>query len=272
MTSLSIDEGIDMIKKWNITGLLALSLIMNACSSNVYLSEVASTDFRTDGLRSEWDGRFQIPDGESFALGVSHDKNYLYIAISSVDMGFQRQLAMGGLTLWLDAKGGKRQNFGINFEGMMPRGQRPDVYQRGQYRDSGSQGGDSRLGLSKLFEGELSIIVVDTKVGKSLGPADLLATANSYDETLFIEYQIPLALLGDGFDMQKKLGLGIESKSERPTMGGGHPGGMSGGGKGGGSGGRGGGQRGGGQRPGGQPGSGMEQNNIDVWVKIQLAP
>ena len=72
--------------------------------------------------------------------------------------------------------------------------------------------------------------------------------------------------------MQKKLGLGIESKSERPTMGGGHPGGMSGGGKGGGSGGRGGGQRGGGQRPGGQPGSGMEQNNIDVWVKIQLAP
>ena len=253
-----------------MAGLATLVFIMNACSSNAYLSQVASTDFRIDGQRSEWTGRFQIPKGEKFALGVSHDKNYLYVAVSSIDRGLQRQLALNGLTIWLDAKGRKRQNLGFKFEGMISGGQRPDRYQRGQYQDAGSRGRDSRFNLSKMFKGDLTLIMLDAKAGKSLGPADLLATANSQDETLFIEYQIPLALLGEDFDMNKKLGLGLESISDRPAMAGGRAGGMSGGGMGGKSGGMNGGQRGGGHQPGSPSRSGMGQNDLEVWMKIQL--
>jgi len=263
-----------MTKNWNIAGLITLVLILNACSSNVILSEAATEDFRTDGQRSEWAGKFQIPDGENFALGVSHDRNYLYIAVSSIDRDFQRQLAMGGLILWLDAKGGKRQNLGLNFEGKMPRGKRQDVYQRGQNNAGDSQDRDTRLSPSNIFNGDLTLIVIDTKAGKSLGPADLLATANSIDETLFIEYQIPLTLLGEEFDMQK-LGLGLESTSERSgrsSGSGGHPGGMSAGGRGGRPGGMEGGQRGAGQQTGGPSGAGMGQNDLEVWLKVQLSP
>jgi hypothetical protein len=124
-----------------------------------------------------------------------------------------------------------------------------------------------------MFDGDLTLIVTETKAGKSLGPADLLASANSIDETIFIEYQIPLAMLGDEFNMDE-LGLGLESTIERPAISGGRSGGMNsgmgGGQRGGRSGGMGGGKSGGGQRGGGSPGSGMDQNDIEVWTKVRF--
>ncbi len=208
---------------------------------------------------------------------MSYDKNYLYIAVSSIDKDLQRQLALNGLTIWLDTKGKRHRNLGLKFEGLMPRGQRPDIYQRDQYQDSGRRGRGSRIDFSKMFRGDLTLIVVDTKAGKSLGPTDLLASANSLDETLFIEYQIPLAILGEDFDIQKKLGLGLESTSEKLAMGGGRSGGMNssmgGGGRGERGGGMSGGQRGGGgHQPGGPPGARIGQNDLDLWMKVQLTP
>ncbi|MBC8191753.1 MAG: hypothetical protein H8E18_05200 [FCB group bacterium] len=125
-----------------------------------------------------------------------------------------------------------------------------------------------------IIEGDLTLILIDTKAGKSLGPADLMASANSDNETFFVEYQIPLAILGADFDRQKKLGLRIVSTSTKPNMREGHSGGMKGGleggGQGGRSGGRGGGQRGGGRQAGGPSGTDMGQNDLDVWMKIKL--
>ncbi len=260
-----------MIKKWKTAGLMILVIILSACTSNSYVSQKATKDFRIDGQRSEWAGRFLIPEGESFALGVSHDKNYLYIAISSIDKGFQRQLVSEGLTLWLDTKGRKHRNLGIKFEGTMPGGKRAGTYQRERYKDGGQLSLDSNPGRLPIFDTDLTLIVIDTKAGKSLGPADLFASASSVDETVFIEYQIPLAMLGQGFDIQKKLGLGIISKSERPNMTEGHPGGMKGSMEGGGQGGRSGGM-GGGRQAGGPSRAGMGQNDLDVWMKIKLTP
>ena len=263
-----------MIKKWKTMGLMSLVIILSACSSKAYLSQKATNDFRTDGLRSEWTGRFQIPEGESFALGVSHDKNYVYVAISSIDKGFQRRIALGGLTLWLDVKGGKRQNLGIQFEGTTSGRKRPSAYQREQYKVDGRQSRGMNSAPLPIIEGDLTLILIDTKAGKSLGPADLMASANSDNETFFVEYQIPLAILGADFDRQKKLGLRIVSTSTKPNMREGHSGGMKGGleggGQGGRSGGRGGGQRGGGRQAGGPSGTDMGQNDLDVWMKIKL--
>ena len=260
-----------MLKKWKTVVLMSLVIILSACSSNPYISQKATKEFRTDGERTEWTGRFLIPEGEHFALGVSHDKNYVYIAISSIDKGFQRRLSSRGLTLWFDVKGGKRQNLGVKFEGTVSGRKRSGTYHRERFKNDGQQNRDEVADLLPIIDGDLVLIVIDTKAGKSLGPADLLATVNSENETLFIEYQIPLAILGADFDIQKKLGLGIVSTSERPEMSGGHPGGTKGGLEGGGrSGGMGGGQRGGGRQSGGPSGAGVGQNDLDVWMKIRL--
>lgn len=260
-----------MTVKWKVAYVICSVITMNACSGNAYLSQKATQDFRADGQRSEWTGRFQIPEDESFALGVSHDKNYIYVAISSIDKDFQRQLALRGFTLWLDSKGAKHKNLGLQYEGAMAKGRRPGAYKREQ-----SQGGgqlrrkDNSAGLSGI-QGDLTIVVIDTKAGKSLGPADLLASATSDNETLFIEFQIPLAMLGERFDKNKKLGLGIVSVSERPDMRDGQNAGMQSGPRGR-SGGMGSGRQGGGRQSGVPSRSGMGQNDLDVWMRIQLAP
>jgi hypothetical protein len=123
------------------------------------------------------------------------------------------------------------------------------------------------------FNGDLDLIVVDDG-RERLGPADLLAMAGTTDGGLFMEYQIPLILLGETFDANKVLGVGVISEFDMDQMSPQRPGGMSGGshgGKSGGGGGKGGGQGGG---RGGQSmqGSRPDQTNIDVWLKVQLTP
>lgn len=235
----------------------ALLFSFQSCSSNKYLSHPATPDFRIDGQRSEWAGRFEIPKKENFAIGVSNDKNYLYFAISSLDQGFERFLAVRGLTLWLDIKGGKRQQLGIRFKGRVPMNRHS--------RDRMDQ--LQMMQNSPGVRGDLDLIVIDD--GKErMGPADLMATAGTTNGGLFIEYQVPLVLLGDDFDIEKTLGVGIHSTFERSKL---RPQGQGGAIQGGGMGGqRGGGQGRGGGRPGMQ-GQRPDQTDLEVWIKVQLA-
>jgi hypothetical protein len=259
-----------MIDKWKTTCLIFLSIMMTGCSNNFYTSHKATPDYRIDGVLSEWSGKFQIPEDQNFAISVSNDKNYVYVAISSRDKVFQREIILRGLTLWLDARGRKHRDLGIKFEGSLSGRKRPGTYQREQYKVGGQLGRDGSFDHQPMLDGDLSLIVINTRTGKRMGPADLLASASFENETLFVEYQIPMAILGADFDINKKLGLGIVSSSEKPAMGAGQPGGMrstpGGGGKGGRSGGMAGGQRG----KGGTAGPGKRQNDLDVWLKIQL--
>ncbi len=255
-----------MHRNWNIVLVAVLGLLLSACSSTTYLSQMATEEFLIDGQRSEWTGRFQIPEGESFAIGFSHNKNYLYVAISSIDKDFKRNLTMGGLTIWLDVEGGKRENLGIKFEGAMPFEKRPRSSRRNQQNIPLDR--EKNFDHPEIFDGDLTLIVTDTKAGKSLGPADLLASANSIDETIFIEYQIPLAMLGENFD-QEKLGLGLKSTIERPAKLSSPSRGRSGGMGEGMNGGRNGGMGGGG-RPGGNQGSRMNNSDLEIWTIVNF--
>jgi len=253
-----------MSKKKSIVLLIGACIILSGCSSHSYISQRADADHRIDGHRGEWTGKFQIPDKENFALAISNDKNYLYLAISSIDKSFQRRLAKDGLSIWLDVKGGKRQNLGIQFEGTSTGRRRHDINQR----DPSNRKSLAYENL-KLPDGDLTLIVIDKQAGKSLGPADLLGAANSADETLFIEYQIPFSMLGTNFDKKSKLGLGLESSSVRPSLSN-HSEGMRRGGRGGMAAGMNQDQRGSGRRPGSPQSIGAGTKDIDLWMKIQL--
>ena len=256
--------------------LIASYLILSGCSSNKYLSLPADATFRNDGDRSEWTGRFQIPRGEKFAVALSHDKNYAYVAISSMDQDFQRQLAMGGLTLWLDSKGGKHRTLGIKYQGKLQRDGRQRNMSDRQNRSALSDNGKNRIREALLINGELDLVVLDKNKRERLGPNDLFASANSMNGSLFIEYQIPMALIAPGNEIGDQLGVGIESTFEKPEMSGamtkggrgGHGGGMAGG--------MSGGQRGGGQRGGGRQGTTGRPStglvDVDVWLKVGLTP
>lgn len=270
----NIYKGIKVIHFRNTLLVVCIILGLQACSSKAYLSTAATRDFKIDGHRSEWTGRFKIPQGERFGLGVSNDKNYLYVAISSIDGEFMRQLARGGITLWLDVKGGKRQNLGIKLDGMAPHEKLSARVKKRQYEAAEFKEGFPFSERPSPFNGDLTLIVLDTKAGKSLGPADLLASANSSEGELFIEYQIPLAMLGQNVSIEY-IGLGLESiikRSPRERR----PEGMNleSGGR---SNGMGGNQRGGGQRSAmksnhSRSGIDTGDNSVELWMKIQLSP
>ncbi len=260
-----------MLKTFMQTSLILILLFLSACSSNKYISQTATQDYRMDGNREEWSGKFQIPRGEYFAVSMSNDQSYLYLALSSIDKEFQQQLAMNGFKIWLDSKGGKRQDLGLQYMSPIQRDR-----QRGGHasrRKFQAMNKDERFQNLNLKSGDLELIVLDTRAGKRLGPADLIATATSEDESLFIEFQIPLALLGEEFQGSSKVGVGIESSFDKPNRSGGGSdamGGspMRGGGR---SGGMAGGQGRGSRQSGGSPRLVETSNDLEIWFKVELA-
>mgnify|MGYP006883056653 CR=1 FL=1 len=254
-----------------LLGTILTLLILGNCSGNKYTSQLATPDFRVDGSRSEWAGRFEIPEDQSFALGISNDKNYLYLAISSIDKGFQRQVSMAGLTIWLDHKGGKRQHFGVKYASPLSR-ENHRMPGAGRNNDFSRKDRLNNMRPLNLPDGDIELIIINAKSGKRLGPPDLLATASAEDESLFIEFQIPLILLGKNVDLQKGVGVGLVSSVDRPEREGVRSGGMSGGKMGGGqAGGQRGGGRGGGMRSGAGASTSFGENELDFWMKVTLS-
>ncbi len=257
----------------NLLLILPVLLGLQACTSTRYVSQAANTDMRIDGHPDEWAGRFEIPKGEDFAMGISHDKNYLYVAINSMDRTFERQLAMRGLTIWVDARGKERETLGVRFQSLIPMDRHPGT--SGNRSSSNSDTDRQDLFRTRSpFKGDLDLIVVDGSGRERLGPADLLATAMAGAGGLVLEYQIPLALLGEDYEAGQRLGVGLSSEFHRSNLPAGSRGGMSGGGLS--AGGRGamsgGGKRGGGHS-GGQPGmqGRPDQTDLDVWFKVEFA-
>lgn len=262
-----------MSKHMNYLLIMAVLLGLQSCSGTKYLSEPATADFRIDGEQLEWAGRFEIPKNEKFAVGISHDKNYLYVAINSMDRSFERQLAMRGLTIWVDARGKKHEDLGFKFQSLIPMDRRPGSSENRRSRMGAGERDASMFRNASPFNGDLDLIIVDAKDRERLGPADLLAVAFSGDGGFFMEYQIPLALLGQDYAPGQPLGVGINSAFDKSNLPAGGRGGMSGGGmSSGGRGGSGGGKRGGGQgggRPGMQ-GDRPDQTDLDVWIKVEF--
>lgn len=266
--------GEDMLSQKHGLSIIILMLSLSACSTNKYLVQSAGAETLIDGNQIEWSGRFQIPKGEAFAVALSSNSNYVYLALTSMDKNFQRKLSTGGLTLWLDAKGGKRQNMGIKYEGIAPRDRRQGKIESNQDRRSSPDSEDGLWGYMPFPNGDMNLIVINEKGRERLGPSDLLATAHSEGGQLFIEYQIPLVLLPADFNSSKLLGLGIESVFDRPDRTNGSQDAMSRGGRGAMQGGRAEGPMGGsGRSQGGRrPGSGNRavQDDLEVWLKLQF--
>jgi len=257
---------------------IGLSVLLLDCSKPISL-EIGKADpaVTIDGERREWSGRFMVPDGKNFALGVSHSKNYIYVALTSLDQRFIRQIQMAGLTLWIDTQGKKKQSLAVRYRGEMENRKLGRSHATGNqgvgrtrqaqdFTDGGTSPGSARL------NGDLDLIVLDKDKRERLGPADLLASARSDDLGIFIEMQVPLAMLGPGYSLGSPLSLGILSQFATPVSRSSDEGrgtmdsGMSSGGKMGGQRGGGRGGQGGGAR--GQSSGNSRDMDLELWVKI----
>lgn len=280
-----------------------LSAIISAgCLEDKLASEWIDRGISIDGKAPEWAGReAYYSETECFKVGFFNDADYLYIYLATWRRQTQSQILMNGLTVWIDATGGKKQTFGINYPmkrampdsaGIppgMPAGLRPDDTAGAP---SGAASGETSQaflkGMLAEAQGELAVLGPGGEPLASMPAADggkggIAAMIDIANRTLLYEIRIPLVprdslpfavnaapgtTIGVGFKVGKTEMPSRKGDGQRPPEGAGG-GGM--GAPGGGMGGPGGGM-------GGPPGRGMggqggnfSAQELEYWAKIRLA-
>jgi len=110
--------------KTAVSNFLFLSFIVLFSAFLIFgcgMYEVESTwrnrEITIDGVDNgiEWKNSIYYFGEQKVAIGLLNDESNLYIQLSSRDRNMQRQLIALGLTVWFDAKGGKKKTLGIHF-------------------------------------------------------------------------------------------------------------------------------------------------------------
>jgi hypothetical protein len=278
-----------------------VSLLIVSCGSIDVSSAFRTRDIVIDADAKDWSG-FSLYTEKNVSFAVCNDSTYLYLLMSTSDRTLQRQLAMTGVNIWFDAKGGKSQSFGIHYPVRTPG---TFSMQRGDNRAStqtppgdmrGEPGGDPPK-MTEINSSDLEILGPDDeKEIVSLSQAkDLQLKMSSATGLLVFELRVPLVRdplhpHGIGTSLAAALGVGMETpKFDFPKMegpsggmqtpsgeGGGMEGGMGGGGgmpPGGMGGGGGRGGPGGGGAPGGERGGSSRPStaSVSLWANVKLA-
>lgn len=253
--------------------ILLNAFIFKAQAQDIH-SQWTNTPVNIDGIPSEWPEPFRYYDGDTkLQFAVANDTANLYLCLKVTDEPTQMRIFRGGLNIWIDPKGKKKETTGVTFP-MSASMSSSDMPRSMQQSEAGApipgqtyQKHDFNTVKAKIIAHQQTV-----KLTGFFGVPDQIAplqnhyginVAFGWDSLniLTIEYRIPIALvqfhhLMPG-DTLHKFGLGF---IEPPVEGGeGHHGGgeEGGGGNGGGGGygGRGGGM--GGMGGGGMGGGGM---------------
>jgi hypothetical protein len=93
--------------------LLAFVLALAGCGGRDITSKWRDGDIVIDGIADEWRGSRTYIESPNIALGVMNDEEYLYLSLSTPVRSVAAQIVAFGMTVWLDAEGGERKNFGV---------------------------------------------------------------------------------------------------------------------------------------------------------------
>ncbi|MFZ5516677.1 MAG: hypothetical protein ACOY90_08570 [Candidatus Zhuqueibacterota bacterium] len=269
---------------WGLSSLLG-------CRETKLENQWVAEEVIVDGKDDEWKGgSLTYAEAMNLALGTANDAHHLYVMFRLNDPDMARKIQMMGVTVWLDAEGGKEKTYGMVYRGSVE--MQRDLAPKDQFDAREENAGTGRrrpmmerFGADLPEFGKIRMIERSDKRDLSAnnpdGPAAGSALSNGY---YTFEFRLPLPVSVTGDDkMNLCLELGGMSNEEKAKMreampGGGREdgppeGGRPGGGMGGRPGGMDGGQGGmrGGGRPGGmtQPGQGLEKQ--ELWFAIQLA-
>jgi len=251
-----------------------------------------------DASADEWPETWTHLKKAKMDVGVINDSAYLYLCLVSENAATRSQVLRQGLTLWLDARGGKEQDFGVHY----PLGMRAALGRGGgggRNRSTGRPDGERRREMIREALSTLEIMAnqgldrIPIKIDDPSSGLEVAIQLEPGSKRMVYELKLPLQPSdsephGLAVEFPATLGFGLDSPaSQRPQRAArGGRGGSSGGG-GGGRGGGFGGQRGGGAgggRGGGFGGGGSggsrgarggggqsEMRPLDLWTQIQLA-
>ncbi len=258
-----------------VTWSLLLYSILAGCGSSLRLdSQWRDRAIAIDGKHEEWQESMNFVEKENVAVGFFNDEEYLYVSMTTSNRDMQRQFMTMGFTIWFDADGGKKREFGILFPvGMMEMG----MMMRGRGQDGDIEALRERF---KNSQQDLEIFMPGEKEPRRMSVTDAIGievnVGDSYEQLVY-EIKVPLhtseihpyaiaakadKLIGIGFETAQ-----IDREKMRERMGRGGMGGRPPGGTGGGRGGFGGGRGGRGGGMGGRP---QMPEQFKLWAQVQL--
>ncbi len=260
-------------------------VLVAICGVGVWASESIESrwrdrEIRVDGVQDEWPETVHV--NEAGSVGAVNDDQVLYLSVITSDQQRRRQFVAGGLIVWLDASGGKKQSFGIQIPGLRESGYRGA--RTGGRRGVDETSADVPMPALTYFE-LLGPKKDDRRRIERTSESGIDVAAGSREGTLVYELKVPLAATSAtphaiGTKPGRKIGLGLETPKIERSEAGGRAGRGGGGGRGGfGGGGRRGGFGGGGGTGEGRTGRGGDGEGrglqmakpLKAWTTIQLA-
>ncbi len=98
--------------------LILIALFFSGCAgyqSFKLESQPLTAPVTIDGKPDEWRGHLYYNVQGQYSLGFSNDDHNLYVCLVVTDPYKRSQILRGGLTLWVDPKGGEARTFGLRF-------------------------------------------------------------------------------------------------------------------------------------------------------------
>jgi hypothetical protein len=115
MNTKRIPIGSRLWKAAASAALVAAALVLCACSAVEVNSRWNTQPVAVNGIADEWKGELVQDKDKGISFGTKNDGKFLYICVVG-DTPMLRGMALSrGMTVWLDAAGGKAKTFGIKF-------------------------------------------------------------------------------------------------------------------------------------------------------------
>ncbi len=238
-----------------------------------------------DGVNEEWEGRLTPIKDVPASIGFFNDSDNLYFCLTSSDPALREQIKRRGLIVWIDPKGGKKKDFGVEF---------PVGLQGMTMVERTGETGEPSVSNKPLEADQERIVILgpgkNDRENLRLDEAHgIQAKIGESSGVMVYELEVPLRKTEEdsyapGAAPGTMVGIGLETPEFQPEQGrswsggeggGGHHGPGGGGGWGGGMGGHGGyggrGGMGGGGEHGGGRGGFERPKQIKAWTTVQLA-
>jgi len=263
------------------------AIVLGACMETELASSWPEQEIAIDARAPEWAGReAYYNEEEGLKIGFFNDARYLYVYLATWHRQDQTQILMNGLTVWIDATGGKKETFGVNYpmkRTMREPGDMPRSFPSDATRDNQQM----LKGLLSEAQGELQAVGSNSEPLFSMPAEDstksgIAAMVDISNRTLVYELRIPFAAgdsvpfgvnagpggtIGVGFEVGTRERRDMKRMGDGPPPGMGEPPGGTGGFPGGGGAPPGGGM----ERGGGMPPGGASTEPLKLWTKVKLA-
>ncbi len=273
-----------MVRKITLFMIVSVFILLPGCGNKTIDSQWTDQKISVDGIAADWQNfKLQNYDKQDMFLGITNDKDNLYLLISFKGLALSRRFSMSGLTVWLDDENKKKKVLGVRLVPEM------DPRQRLGENIPAQMPEEMRLELEERQKNLIRGLTVTTNGGVfyKLDDAENIprGSYSNENDAITTELAIPLEessitpfAIGSNPGSKMKIGFEIGGSQalmkNRSSMTGsmGARGGMSGGmGGRGGRGGRGGMSGGRGGMTGGMRNTSQSAQFQDIWLSANLA-